>query len=102
VKAELSAFLDDTRFVTPGEKPPITQHYGDTFNSVDRFNRIFEHMFYLPRIQSEPLAILYSIFEIALIQTWALSQDWKSRKQYKEEYQYVRKFGIELVDQLLQ
>lgn len=102
IKAELSAFLDGPISVQGDNKPPITRHYGRTFNSVDRFNRILEHIYYLPRTESESLTILYSIFEMALIQTWALSQDWTCRRRYDEDYEYVCKFGRQLVKQLFQ
>jgi len=39
-------------------------------------------MYYRPRTESEELTVLYSIFEMALIQTWAFSKDWTDYNEY--------------------
>lgn len=96
VKAELRDFLGETAMTGKDEKPSIIQHYSGTFNHVDRFNKILAHIYFKPRCESDEVCLLFGIFGIAIVQTWALSQDWNYRRQLTKEWHYVHEFGKEL------
>lgn len=61
------AFLTPTLHTKGDDKPTIIRHCGDTFNSVDRFNRILAHISYLPRTPSNEILLLHAIFQSALV-----------------------------------
>jgi len=100
-EAHVREFLTPTLQTKEGDKPTIVRHYGDTFNSVDRFNRILAHISYLPRTPSYEILLLHTIFQTALIMAWALDNDWKCDQLFDEEGEYVLVFGKALCRNLL-
>lgn len=95
-RRKLQAFLEPVKRTDPEEKPTIIQHYANTFNGVDRFNKLLSHISFLPTCKTENICVLYSIFQIALVQAWALDTAWDCDNNNVDEYEYVIEFGKQL------
>lgn len=75
---EVKKFLEPKR--VSAEQPKIISHYGRSFNSVDRFNKLLSYVSYRPKIGDEKLRVLVALVEIALVQSWALTIDWRGER----------------------
>lgn len=67
------------------EKPRIIADYGNSFNSVDRLNKIRSYISYRPKIKSIHFRVLVAFVEIALTQAWALTIDWNGETLREED-----------------
>lgn len=97
---ELKEFLRETATTDINEKPTITRQYADTFNTVDRFNKLLMKIRYRPRVDEERIMILYGLIAMATVQSWSLAHDWNCMREFAKEHEYVRQFGIELAQHL--
>ena len=74
---EIKSFLFPTKRTAGDSKPLLMDHYGSTFNNVDRWNNLRSNIKYQPRIITEDIRIMIGVIENALVQTWVLKTDWK-------------------------
>lgn len=65
-------------------RPPINQHYADTFNHVDKFNRLLGEMSYRPSCRDVPTRLITGLITIAIVNSWALVQDHRVRNDDEE------------------
>lgn len=93
---KLQEFLGPNKFTRDEEKPTIIQHYSNTFNGVDRFNKLLSHTTFLPHCEKEEVCILYSIFQIAFVQTWALDTAYQYDNEASNEHIYLFEYGKQL------
>jgi hypothetical protein len=95
---------DVDEFRTPkssqATRPTINDHYGRTFNLVDRFNRLTGYISYEPRCTTEKMRYLTSCVQIAIINTWVLFTDWKEGDEHVEKNR-LRTFSRSLAASLL-
>ena len=96
LQREIQAFNEPTGRTTGMGKPQINQYYADTFNAVDRFNRIFSQISYKPRESNTDFCILQSLVRICAIQTWALLSDYKINNNIDNCEQHICEFFIDL------
>jgi hypothetical protein len=75
---ELNEFLTPHRTLPLGIKPTLNQHYCETFNVVDRFNRLTSSIAFATRITNEKFRIFIGLIETTIVQVLALTQDWKT------------------------
>jgi len=67
------------------DKPEVIEHYGETFNAVDRLNKVRSYISFRPRISDEKFRILVALVEIALIQAWLLVVSWRGEANGEED-----------------
>jgi len=63
--------------LTPRHRPTINDHYGTTFNPVDRFNRLVGAVSYQPRNASEHSRVITGVISFAIVEAWVLVCDWR-------------------------
>jgi hypothetical protein len=96
VRAELSMFLQPTATTIGEQRPIINQHYRDTFNLVDKYNRLVSEISYQPRSPSDHMRMFVGVVEIAIVNTWSLYHSW-----FADQPQIpLRDFAIRLSKQL--
>lgn len=84
MEKEINAFLEEKGHTR--SKPTILQHYGDSFNAVDRLNKVRSYIAFRPRMSDEKFRILVSLVEMALIQSWLLVISWRGEVLNEEEH----------------
>ncbi len=98
----INEFVGPTKKTMGFKKPPVTTHYGNTFNAVDRFNSLVSMISFSKRITDLNLRVLIGLIEVALVQPWVLLYDWRQDEVVKDEYTSLKKFIEEIYDTLLQ
>ena len=83
---------------TNNEKPKLNQFYADTFNHVDRYNKLISFIHYRPRFPSESMRLLISLIEISIVQSWVIFQAEAVYDENKSES--LRTFAISLSNDL--
>ena len=53
-------------------KPIIQDHYGTTFNSVDRFNKLLGRVSFKPKCMDMDMRLLTGVISAAIVQAWVL------------------------------
>jgi hypothetical protein len=99
-KALIERFLTPTIHTKDETKPPIQQEYANTFNHVDRFNRLMGAVSFNPRVSGKKMLYLIGIIQIAIVQTWVLLNDARMSTEGEEEESFVKSFAVELAQEL--
>ena len=73
LKAEVTQYLSPT--IKTKEKPLLNEMYANSFNLVDRFNRLISFISYRPRFSSECMRLLIGVIEIAIVESWVIWND---------------------------
>jgi hypothetical protein len=66
-------------------RPPINQHYAETFNHVDKFNRLLGEMTYRPPCRDIFSRLVTGLISVAIVNSWALVQDHRARTDDEEK-----------------
>lgn len=70
--------------LTSLERPRINQHYADTFNSVDKFNRLQGEVSYVPRCSDSHSRLITGIITVAIVNACVLVSDWREGTERQE------------------
>jgi hypothetical protein len=57
---------------TSTSRPTINQQYAETFNAVDRWNKLMGKVSYIPRCSSPETRILIGVVTASIVQAWVL------------------------------
>lgn len=98
---ELNEFLTPHRTLPSGIKPTLNQHYYETFNVVDRFNRLTSSIAFATRITDEKFRIFIGLIETTIVQVWALTQDWKTGTSVESDNESLYSFSLKLANDLI-
>ncbi|MBA2655052.1 MAG: hypothetical protein H0U71_08330 [Gammaproteobacteria bacterium] len=82
---KIQSFIQEPGTTRADTKPTITKHYSDTFNTVDRYNRLRSSIAYEPRAVAIEKKFFSSMIEIILLNSWALFNDGKYEKSGKDD-----------------
>ncbi len=98
----IDQFLTPTLKTAGASKPVITQHYADTFNPVDRFNRLCADVAFCGRKEGLYFTLLVGLVEVALVQTFIVRNDWLELQNEEQQTAFLRKYASDLANELLQ
>ncbi len=82
---------------TSPKQPEIIKHYGDTFNPVDKFNRLMYEVWFHPRVYDYKRRYLLGMISMLLVNAWVAHGDYHSAAD-GFVMEPLKVFGLEIVE----
>jgi hypothetical protein len=87
LKNDILKFLTPTRSVAPELKPPITEHYAQSFSAVDRFGQYLGYMKYPYRIHNLKFLWFVSVLRNSVLNAFSLFCETKKIKETDNDHE---------------
>ena len=88
VKRELASLRSSVK--TSATRPQVNQKSADTFNCVDRFNRLLGAVTFRPKCVDPLMRMLTGVISIAIVQSWVVFNDSIQQTDAQEDLHQLR------------